>query len=340
MSIILAAALLTQSAWDWRCRDDRGRDFCDEAVQQEVLGKFNAKHLRAFVSARSKIRRTLIVDGYGRDLALIEFIREEGRDPYFKVSAYGNWSASPAHFEAIISESEWNEAVSQSNQIHLKLVKRDAEQKSQASSIPPPPCLHSWLYWSEAYGEGETRSIVQDACEQSTSHKFAWWAAEFALEKMPFCEELNRREQRTLAHVIKSCLSLSGDRAAAASYVAYRSSSDRWGPASPLSYRFYSNGKLTMGGRRLEGSGAQAAWDAMGGEGQSISVSLDRIHATRSTAVELSGRVLRYDEDGPAKGSYEAAPMEAIWSRRAGDRYWKIVGVTVGEFAPWSPPTE
>ncbi|HYD37767.1 MAG TPA: hypothetical protein VEA60_09150 [Allosphingosinicella sp.] len=86
------ATLLTLFAWlilafapqspriEKECRGDRGLDRCAEA-QRQLRELYGLKAIEEHHAAEDQVRRAYIIDGYGRDLVAIAFVRTAGSDP-------------------------------------------------------------------------------------------------------------------------------------------------------------------------------------------------------------------------------------------------------------------
>lgn len=67
------------------CSDDQGTDRCSAEEQRRVLELFGGKPIEEHARAGDQVRRSFYVDGYGRDLLAIVFIRAPGQDPTVQV---------------------------------------------------------------------------------------------------------------------------------------------------------------------------------------------------------------------------------------------------------------
>lgn len=64
---------------DPNCRDDRGTDRCAETEQRRMRELYGVRSIEEHQAAGDQVRRIFYVDGYGRDLILIAFVRTSGR---------------------------------------------------------------------------------------------------------------------------------------------------------------------------------------------------------------------------------------------------------------------
>ncbi len=215
LSLIAAMAFAAANPTTDPCRDDHLRDRCSAAEQDRMRKLYRVEPIRAFAAGTS--RRVFYVDGYGNDVVAIEFLRMPERDPVLRVhfpTASGDKPVAP--LQTILSVEQWKSIIDASEYFDRKFASKEPA-KNAGDDDAITMCIHSWVYWAEATDPGEpSRSITDDACNDSPVEQFAWTAAKLARSLFPHCAMLDPRFSRNDATLLKTCLGLSGDRIAAA----------------------------------------------------------------------------------------------------------------------------
>ncbi|NNC47420.1 MAG: hypothetical protein HKO13_03190 [Sphingomonas sp.] len=167
MLLTAIAAFLMDDPFSNPCQDDRGRDRCSAEMQAATLEVFSAQPLSTYNEQRTAVRRVFYVNGYGSDIMALEFFRPEGARPFVKVSAPTTSDGKQTSIEAPISDEDWAKLVSQSERLEWLITKPPASANPAKADGQDDIvlCLHSWVYWAEATGDGERRSTVNDACQ-------------------------------------------------------------------------------------------------------------------------------------------------------------------------------
>ncbi len=213
-----ASAPTPAPAVDRDCRDDRMIDRCAEADQRRMGALYGLRPIEEHRDAGDRVRRVFYVDGYGRDVVAIAFVRAAGRDPaVFVHFPRRAGEAAPAPFEAPVTQAVWDDLIFRSALFDRALI-----------PVPTPDnvipiCMHSWLYAVEAsdparsqYERATIRRATHNSCGPSLAQAFAIEAQRAALPLFPACNRLDPEQHRNPASQLAACRLLSGDRVAAA----------------------------------------------------------------------------------------------------------------------------
>lgn len=218
VALLAAASADAQAPVDPDCRDDSGVDRCASAQQARVRALFGARSIEEHRAAGDQVRRVFYVDGYGRDVAMIAFVRAPGREPmaYVHFPPRGERPA-PQPFEAPVPAALWTDILRRSSHFDRRLM--PLPRNPDEISI----CLHSWVYTIEANdparGNGVRASLrrkTEDACADGLGEVFATDLQRAALSLFPACEALDPEQHRNPVAQLAACSLLSGDRLAAA----------------------------------------------------------------------------------------------------------------------------
>ena len=227
------------------CGDDRGVDRCDAAVQQRMRDAYGIEDAQTLIDTGTSVRRAMFVDGYGRDVAVVQFLGAPGETPRVEVRTPGAAEGGePAPLLAPISRTLWNEVRARSRHFDQQLA-REVMDEDEAEAGPDAPftfCLHGWVVVVEAVDAahvsptegagtgsaarnrdpalpveptilpGSVRSDVEGACANGLAVPFAFELAELALAALPQCSTLNPDHFRTTASLLATCQRLEGDR--------------------------------------------------------------------------------------------------------------------------------
>lgn len=198
------------------CSDDRGVNRCSIEQHRRVLESYGMKPIEVHAAAGDQVRRIFYVDGYGKDLLAISFIRSAGRDPMLTIRVPRSEGAAAEVGETLVPEQVWDQVIAGSEHFDRALAPRAGREM-------PPICMHSWVYTIEAADvveNGSQRPAVrretEDACEGGLGQVFASQVAELAVPFFPYCAALDRSQQRNSATLLNTCAALRGDRLAAA----------------------------------------------------------------------------------------------------------------------------
>lgn len=321
------------------CADDRGVDRCNAERQDRTRELFDLRAVEAHQTAGDRVRRVFYVDGYGRDLVAIAFVRPRGRDPVVRVHFPPSRTGErPAPHEAPVPRAVWETMIERSDNFERDLAPRIGEDRSATI------CMHSWVYTIEAtdpalpgFRTAQLRRKVADACGGGPGAIYARDVARAAVPLLPHCAVLDIAKHRNEASLLAACAILKGDRMAAAEVLNAASAFQgiqKVDHAARLAGVFDYAAKIDWNGEQNKGSGSAATfWAselAKSSSGTSFSYgsvegeSADRIRllATLSRSVEA--------EDGKTT-AYEQAEVEQIWTRDQGDDL-QVQSAKVG---PW-----
>lgn len=348
IAALLLSGLLTggaaagQAQADRNCRDDRGVDRCSDEQQRRTRALYGAKSIEEHAAAGDQVRRIFYVDGYGRDLVMIAFVRTAGRDPTLSVHhpQRDGERPRPEPIQAAVPQDVWDEVIERSEHFDRSFVP-SAAPASDALSI----CLHSWVYTIEAVDPPQRGRPVQvrrkseDACEDGPGGIYAVDLQRIALRLVPHCAALDPEQHRNPASMLATCRILHGDRLAAAEVLnladAFRQLD---GPedARQIAGHFAQEAQIDWAGTNYRGSGHRAAefWTGrLGGSGgYPTNMYFERVVGESGSRVRLTGRLSRTADTprGQATGS-ETATIEQVWVRDV-NGVMQVQQATIG---PW-----
>ncbi len=226
-ALLLTPAAFANAAPDDKCTDDNGLDRCDLAVQAKVRDVYGLTDISALAEQGAYVRRAMMVDGYGRDVLAVSFVRQKGMDPFVEIRGPRQKGAKmPRSVSMPIALSEWNNVTAKGSYFD-----RDLASKRAPNGAPAPLsiCLHSWVVTVEAADPTrlssntlpaanvprEIRTKTQSACDGGLAIQYAFQLADMAYDLIPVCRSVDPEMQRNKAMALNACLGLSGDRAAA-----------------------------------------------------------------------------------------------------------------------------
>jgi len=327
-----------QPAADPNCRDDRGVDRCAEAQQGRVRALFGMRPIEEHRAAGDQARRVFYVDGYGRDLIAIAFVRARGQDPTLWVhypQVQGERRSEP--LRAPVPLAVWEDILRRSHNFERSFAPRPGADP--AASI----CLHSWVYTIEAadpatgYRPASLRRKTEDSCEGGPGGIYAREMERAALALIPHCAALDPAQHRNPASMLAACRILRGDRLAAAEALNRAGVLRRMSTPAEMGLmhgRFGYRAVIDWNGARNEGQGsALAFWIRKVGEEGRPSLFFEAVEGESADRVRLIAMLSRSLEVPEGRQSrYERARVEQIWVRDAGGDF-EIEQVTVG---PWA----
>jgi len=240
LALALALAALQPAPPPRDCQDDQGTDRCAEAAQQRMRALYAVRSIEEHRAAGDQVWRIFYVDGYGRDVVLISFVRAAGHDPTMWVHFPSDQGASPSEpLQAPVPQPLWNEVRSRSENFERTFAPEPGRDPSAIRL-----CLHGWVYAVESVGrrlgraEAPVRRKVENACEDGPTAAYAQDIQRIALSLLPYCAALDPSHHRNPASTIAACRLLSGDRLAAAEVMneasVFRSYEGPEGRARPL----------------------------------------------------------------------------------------------------------
>jgi hypothetical protein len=354
---MLRVTLLTLSAWlmlglapvpkprpaippPGDCRDDRGVDRCKVEQQRRVRDLFGVKPIEAHRNSGDQIRRAFYVDGYGRDVVAITFIRPKGSDPalwvHFPSEANGKRSEP---LRAAVPLDVWEGVLRRSDLFDRQLASPPTA-RSRSGSDEILLCLHSWVYTVEAtdpaqgeYRPATLRRKTEDACDDGPAEAYAAELTIAAVPLLPHCARLDRARHRNEAAQLSACRLLRGDRLAAAE-VMNRLDELRniEGPEDLALARglFSDEAQIDWAGELYNSrGGAAAVWAKKLAEGGRTNLYYEAFEGESAERVRFVGLFSRAAE---GEDKYRQARVEQIWTREDGD--FRIERVTVGAFEP------
>ena len=354
---LLAALALAMSAAQSLpvddCRDDRGTDRCAAEAQERVRTLFGVQPIEAHRDAGDQIYRAFYVDGYGRDVVAISFLRRPGHDPELLVHL-PRWEgqARPEPLRAMVPQNVWDDVARRSAHFDRELVSRFPRAESESTLTEDDEvitlCLHSWVYTIESVEDSNApspqpviRRRTEDACNGGLTGAFARELDRAAVSLLPPCARLDPAQHRNAATLLAACGWLGGDRMAAAE-VRNRAHELRWvenvHDVSLLARLFHSDSVIDWNGERIAGFGGTERarfWVQKAMENEARTLFFDEIQGENARRVRLTGFFERWP-DGPNDSELlERAPVEMIWTRRSSrDDAFFIESATVGPFAP------
>lgn len=338
-SLFLAAApAVAQPRPNPDCRDDNGVNRCAEAQQGRVRALFGVRSIEEYQAAGDQVRRVFYVDGYGRDLILIAFVRAPGRDPTLWVH-FPRREGEPATepLQAAVPRLDWEDVLFRSALFDRDLVPRQ----------PPPNtipiCMHNWGYTVEAtdparsqHEPATVRRATEHGCGASLVRFFAVEAQKAALPLLPYCARLDPGQHRNPAAQLAACRTLRGDRMAAAEALNRAGAFpqvDGPGDVVLIADRFAQGAVVDWNGERNQGdSSAALFWATKVGEAGHANFFYDSVEGLSGTRVRLTGFLSRsVEEPGSDRSTIHRARVEQIWAVTPIQEF-QVERATVG---PW-----
>jgi hypothetical protein len=331
----------TRTPAERNCSDDRGVDRCSGEQHRRVLTLFGLQPIETHAAAGDLVRRVFYVDGYGRDVVAISFLRRREQDAAMFVHFPRREGEAPRPpMQVLISEALWTEIEAAS----------DLFDRDLAPAAPASPgsdvfiCAHSWVYTVEAVEQPEEdkpariRRKTQDACANGPAEQFAQLVHRRAVPLLPHCAVLDPSDHRNGATLLAACSLLSGDRIAAAHAMnAAQALRDISEPDDLARVRevFRPAASLTWPGadRPTRGDAAARAWHS-GVTEVHTNFYIEGAHGLSPGRARVTGKLWRSaDADGNTSGSNQQAPVELTWVREPHGE-WQLESAVVGRFTP------
>lgn len=346
LAFLVIAPSAAQPQSDRNCREQLGSERRIEARQRRTFEAYEVRSLKSHCDAGDQVRRVFYVDGYGRDLLLIAFVRAPGHDPTVWVHfprREREVAADP--LRARVPWAVWQDVLFRSALFNRDLV-----------PLPPGPesstiCLHGWIYVVEATdpprSRGESASMrraVGDACEPNLMQPYAIEIERMALPLFPHCARLATNHYRNPSTQLAACRILRGDSMAAAEVrnlaEVLRTIS---GPADAarLAGVLTDNSLIDWNGERNEGQGSAAAfWATHAAPIRGVtSLYFESIEGESANRVRLTGTLTRTTDTGRGGATgMETARVEQIWTGEGG--FFRIERANVGPWEPYPPPIQ
>ena len=337
LAVVAGSPAAAQPAPDRNCRDDRGADRCGEEARAAMRALYGVPSIAQHREAGDQVRRVFYVDGYGRDLLLISFVRAPGRDPTLFVHfPRRDGEPVPAPLSAPVPHHLWSEMLARSGRFDREIV--PLTRDPDALEI----CMHSWVYTIEATDpEHESvrsagpRTEVEDACEDGLGEAFAWELQRMALPLLPHCARLDPEQHRGPASQLAACRMLSGDRMAAAEVfnrlAAFREVRGADDSDEIAGIFEYDSAVIDWQGEVHRGTQAAAFWARKIGETEARLYygSVEGLTARRARFAGVLERTRRIE--GEEHEIHERAPVEMVWALTPA-LLFQVEGATVG---PW-----
>lgn len=330
MSLLAAMALVAPNATTDPCRDDKGKDRCLPAQQEKMRTLYRVAPIAAYAAGTS--RRLFYVDGYGRDVIAIEYMRMPGQDPLLRVHFPTDTRRTSTPLQTSLTTQQWTSVIDASENFDRKYASRPPAKTAEGDEAINV-CIHSWVYWAEATDPGKkSRSVTDDACNDSPVEQFAWVAAKVARASFPHCAILDPQHGRNEATLLKDCQNLSGDRIAAAEVwnraKAFWSidSADRDGGIDGLSdYKM----SLEINGSVTRGKFANEMWRSLFTDRtKRPNFYYGSIKGIDATTVVVTGELHLAGDDDKS----QVADVEMRWTK-AGNSF-SIAAITIGPYKP------
>lgn len=320
------------------CRDDRLTDRCAEAEQRRMRALYGLRPIEEHRDAGDQVRRVFYVDGYGRDVIAIAFVRARGHEPVARVYfPRRDGEPAPAPFEAPVPQAAWDDLI-----FHSALFERQLVPVPLPDNVIPI-CMHSWVYTVEAsdparsqYEPATIRRATHNSCGASLAQAFAIEAQRAALPLFPACNRLDPEQHRNPASQLAACRILSGDRMAAAEVLNLAGPFHRVSTreeAGLIYGRFAYDATVDWNGTRNTGRGsAMAFWIERVLAEDRPSLFFESVEGISADEVRLKAIFHRvvYDSSG-RQVRRERADVELLWDRFQGV-VWQIERATV---SPW-----
>ena len=322
------------------CRRPLDRTACFVRHEREWLDLYGLAPAEAHRARGDEMRRALFVDGYGRDLFAIVFLRTAERPPTVTIHRPRgrNATGAPQQISAIVPLDQWEDVLAGGRYFDRALV-----------PLPPPRdgsitlCTHGSFYVVEAtsrsqYEEGNRlRRRAENGCDYGLAAEYASFLARAAARLFPSCQLL-LRDGRPAQQVLDTCSRLTGDQIAAAE--AYRQLDE---------LRAAERAEDLAGVRRLFESGAVVEWTddrtftrataaetwlaGVGGMGRANFL-FDGAVGQNARRVRMTGVMRRWVEGAAAAGTWYEAPASQTWTRVEDYSEFRVERISVGAFRP------
>lgn len=337
--MLLAAVLAFQSGPSLPardpCLDDNHRNVCSATVQAEVLDKLGLKSIAAEAESGAEVYRARFVDGYGRDMPAVAFVRRPGQEPMVEVSGVESRKMSGP-----VSLAVWQDVVRRARFADRDLLPLESGNREGIGSL----CFHAWVVSIEmanpsggGSGGRAVRQKTASACGAGLTTDFAFDLADKAKQALPACDALDQSMTRGAVGALAVCMRLTGDRLAAASLFNTRNTG---GPRYGLDrkdagvWRAYLG---TNGSPKLDWAGQKIETDR--GRNNHVAVFIaDQVaaderlrfepqdyHGESSKRARIQGRAIN------GKGQNATYHQTWVWDPNLSE--WMVEDFTVGEFS-------
>lgn len=321
------------------CSDDAGSDRCSPEQHRRMLALYQLEPIERLREHGAQVRRIFYVDGYGRDLIALSFIRPRGGDPAVTVHYPRRDGAAPREpMRALLPASTWQDVLLRTSHFDRRLAPRDPSPTApDAISI----CLHGWVSTVEAADPHEresagTRRAVENACAEGPVAPLATALSNVALPLFPACAALDPERHRGAAGQLAACAMLEGDRLAAAEVMneawplIHADAAEDLSGLRPL---FLEEAVLDWNGERHERGGVAEAWLERKLRPMPSGLYVTSYRGQSADRVQVRGILVRRDSETATS----EAPVEMTWLRARGFGP-RVERITVGAFAAMRAP--
>lgn len=339
--LILSSGQGTPADSEMACYRDPNAASCASEHALSLQRLYRVRPIEAHRDAGDQVRRIFYVDGYGRDVVALSFIRARGHEPMLVVDFPHEEGAPDLEaLRAPVPAAVWDDVLTRSALFDRQLV-------------PPPPvpagdevslCMHGWRYTIEATDppqyEGDRATLrrrTESACDDGLTELYAAELRRAAYPLIPHCARLDLAYYRNEASLLQACGILSGDRLAAAEAMNQANRvRNVEGPAETALLRdvFAYDAAVDWNGERAQGEGAGARlWAAKVAEQGRANFFFMSVHGEAPDRVRLIGTLARWAPRGDREEpTFERAPVQQIWTRENGE--FALESAVVGPFEP------
>jgi hypothetical protein len=306
---------------------------------------FGLRPIEEHLTAGDEVRRAYYIDGYGKDVVAIEFIRPSGEAPALRVHFPPVKGKAPAKpLAAAVDDATWRALLRRSALFDRALVPRAEKPFGPDDTITL--CVHPWVYTVEASDPAQlpdeparVRQRTESACDRGLVDAFAIEAAKMAVPLLPACARLDLEQHRNEIALLGACGLLTGDRLAAAeamneaNHFRYLGGRDADLGAIQASFPF-SGATIDWAGEPGPERDLAAFWIRKLRETGASALFIEEVDGESATRVRVRAALERWaGEDARRR---ERAPVEQIWAQE-GQR-WMIERAAVGTFVPVPEP--
>ncbi|WP_260482387.1 hypothetical protein [Sphingomicrobium flavum] len=334
MAVNLLIGLLV-SAIQPNCTDGYSTDRCDPVVQAKMLEDYGAKAAAAFDNPNADMRRVFFIDGYGRDIILIEAVRVGEAEP--EITIYSRVFDRPAtsHFTAPLSQRQWDRVIRQSENLDRAIYRAPTtdEQGEELFYF----CLHGWHYWGQSVSKGKIVNSVENSCNtDSVVERLAWDLADIALDAMPECAALDEANYVNDATRLRFCLQLGGDRLAMAQAMndANPILFDHFHEGTTRAIDFSTASRLVIEEDELTAAKFVRTWQGIHDAEKEVSFGWNTVTATNADTAVITGLLHWNDEietvEGKDRFKADGRDVTFILRRDSSDAKFRLDEVSVG----------
>jgi hypothetical protein len=213
-------------------------------------------------------------------------------------------------------------------------------------ALPPEPepertngditvCSHGWGTYVESSDPREldswrpagVRQRAESNCDQGLTSHFAFWAARFAVSKLPYCSDLSDRNSGS-PRLLATCAGFSGDRVAAADLYRHHAAAPQNVREDPAVF-FRDDAQFEWEGNRVERDAAQVWRSRISGAAGS-SYYQRTAHGETSERIRTTGVLERRQDESGGEPSLWRAPVQMTWEHAHGS--FQVTRAVIGKF--------